>query len=331
MILPKNNQKSYGVLHTENYFSFTGFCKKVNSNEIQSVDIYLDNVLIDTILADKKLQNIEDIYDIEGFGFNYNLSEKYIGQKGLISFKNHESKENLQNSPYKLIDINHPNFNKYRFLHALSEPIDEEKIKDLYCPNSIGFLATKENLEDIEYVKYIQILLLKFPKVIIKTFYFDSKQREFINNTFKDTLNRFEFIIPINIYDIANNVEIILCNESKPFDKLVFNHNISIKCINILVIYIYLPHSKLYLSKYDQILKDTGHPLLKHPQKFNLDKDYIEKVNYSVTKIFTDKFNIDINNCTFVEDFYYYQFIKLGLEGKDIKKYHLEIFKEFYA
>ena len=43
MILPKANQKSYGVVHTENYFSFTGFCKKVNSDEIQKVDIYLDN------------------------------------------------------------------------------------------------------------------------------------------------------------------------------------------------------------------------------------------------------------------------------------------------
>ena len=53
MILPKANQKSYGVVHTENYFSFTGFCKKVNSDEIQTVDIYLDDVLIDiTVLND---------------------------------------------------------------------------------------------------------------------------------------------------------------------------------------------------------------------------------------------------------------------------------------
>jgi hypothetical protein len=110
MILPKNNQKSYGVLHTENYFSFIGFCKKVNSDEIQSVDIYLDDKLIDTILADKKLQKIEDIYDIEGFGFTYNLEEKYIGRKHKVSFKNTETKEELQNSPYTLINNSHERF-----------------------------------------------------------------------------------------------------------------------------------------------------------------------------------------------------------------------------
>ena len=53
MIVPSKNQKTYGVLHTENYFSFLGFCKKVNSDEIQKVDIYLDDVLIDiTVLND---------------------------------------------------------------------------------------------------------------------------------------------------------------------------------------------------------------------------------------------------------------------------------------
>ena len=73
MLVPKSNQKTYGVLHPKNYFSFIGFCKKVNSEEIQKVDIYLDDKLIDTISADKKLQKIEDIYDPMSF---YPCTEK---------------------------------------------------------------------------------------------------------------------------------------------------------------------------------------------------------------------------------------------------------------
>ena len=156
MILPKANQKSYGVVHTENYFSFTGFCKKVNSDEIQKVDIYLDNILIDTIFADKKLQKIEDIYDIEGFGFTYNLPEKYIGEKLVIYFKNHQTKEDLQNSPYGLIRENHPKFNEALFLNSLEQDSNKEEIREMYSANSIGFLATEENLNDTSFIEYIK-------------------------------------------------------------------------------------------------------------------------------------------------------------------------------
>ena len=103
----------------------------------------------------KKLQKIEDIYDIEGFGFTYNLPEKYIGEKLVIYFKNHQTKEDLQNSPYTLINKNNENFNEARFLYSLSQPIYEEKIKNIYCPNSIGFLATDINLNDQCFMNFI--------------------------------------------------------------------------------------------------------------------------------------------------------------------------------
>ena len=51
MTRPIQLDKTYGVLHTENYFSFLGFAKKVGSDEIQKIDIFLDDKLIDIILA----------------------------------------------------------------------------------------------------------------------------------------------------------------------------------------------------------------------------------------------------------------------------------------
>ena len=164
MIVPLKNAKTYGVLHTENYFSFLGFSKKVSSDEIQKIDVYLDNELIDIIISDKHLQKIEDIYDINGFGFTYNLPEKYIGENHIISFKNHETKEDLQNSPYTLIDKTNSKFNEYKFLNSLVS-IDTEEIKDIYCPNTIGFLATEINLNDQCFMDFIYNLKTRFPLV----------------------------------------------------------------------------------------------------------------------------------------------------------------------
>ena len=111
MISPIQTGKTYGVLHTESFFSFLGFAKKVGSDEIQKIDVFLDDKLIDTIEANEFIQKIDDMYDIENKAFTYNLPTQYIvGKRAIISFKNHHSGEELINSPYTLIDKNHEKF-----------------------------------------------------------------------------------------------------------------------------------------------------------------------------------------------------------------------------
>ncbi len=105
---------------------------------------------------------------------------QYIGKKAIISFKNHDSGEELLNSPYTLIDKNHEKFNEAKFLHSLSEPLSEE-LKNMYKPNCIGFLATKENLEDEEFVEYINELMDRFPDVEFKGFCFNDRQKKALN------------------------------------------------------------------------------------------------------------------------------------------------------
>src|SRR5574344_1520410 len=164
MISPIQLGKTYGVLHTESFFSFLGFEKKVGSNETQKIDVFLDDKLIDTIEANKFIQKIDDMYDVESKAFTYNLPIQYIGKKAIISFKNHDSEEELLNSPYTLIDKTHEKFNEAKFLQSLNEPLSDE-LKNMYKPNTIGFLATKENLEDEEFMGYIKELIERFPDV----------------------------------------------------------------------------------------------------------------------------------------------------------------------
>lgn len=216
MLVPFKNSKSYGVLHTENYFSFLGFCKKVNSDETQKVDIYLDDILIDTIIANKHLQKIEDIYDLEGFGFEYILPNKYIGQKSVISFKNHEIQENLQNSPYELINSNNYNFNEVNFIHSLSCTSHKEKIETSYYKNTVSFIAIKENIDNLHFVEYIHSLAKKFPILKFKIFYFNKEQKQDAEKTFEKIKNK-DFIIPKRIEDISTNSEIYIHNYLSDF------------------------------------------------------------------------------------------------------------------
>lgn len=220
MISPIQAGKTYGVLHTESFFSFLGFAKKVGSDEIQKIDVFLDDKLIDTIEANEFIQKIDDMYDVESKAFTYNLPIQYIGKKAIISFKNHDSGEELLNSPYTLIDKNHEKFNEAKFLHSLSEPLSEE-LRNMYKPNCVGFLATKENLEDEEFVGYINKIIKDFPEYDFKALYFDKNSIKEIKEKFQHSnLNLIELK---SAKDIFENLEIYLSNYQRTFKNVIEN------------------------------------------------------------------------------------------------------------
>lgn len=327
MILPKANQKSYGVLHTENYFSFTGFCKKVNSDEIQKVDIYLDDVLIDTILADKKLQKIEDIYDIEGFGFTYNLPTEFIGNKRSISFKNHQTKEDLQNSPYKLLDIAHPKFNEARFIYSLSGPIGEE-FRNMYIPNNIGFLATKENLEDEEFVEYINQIMNDFPEYDFKALYFDKNSIKEIKEKFKNT--NLELLELKEIKNIFENLEVYISNYEKTFRdpyEIGIVNMLRLKSNDIPVLSLSLNRAKnLTLYEFENQNKIYFQKLLDNLEYLGFDKHDLQKYNNNFNAINFNSsskkygININFNLNELIRKAYVYYHLKIGYKNHNYFK-----------
>lgn len=262
MTSPIQPNKTYGVLHTESFFSFLGFAKKVGSDEIQKIDVFLDDKLIDTIEANEFIQKIDDMYDVESKAFTYNLPVQYIGKKAIISFKNHDSGEELLNSPYTLIDKNHEKFNEAKFLHSLSEPLSEE-LRNMYKPNCVGFLATKENLEDEKFVQYIKELQKRFPMVEFKIFYFNNHQKKLAEEVFNDIIN-IQFIIPKNIYQINENCLIWLSRN----DSI----SLSIRKYVRYALFINFEAKNLSIKDYENKYKDSFKAFYSNPSKFE-EKD----------------------------------------------------------
>lgn len=336
MIVPSKNQKTYGVLHTENYFSFLGFCKKVNSDEIQKVDIYLDDVLIDTIIADKHLQKIEDIYELDGFGFNYDLPEEYVGQKSFISFKNHESQENLQNSPYVLIDKDNNKFNEAKFLYSLSQPSYEEKIKNIYCPNSIGFLATEENLEDEEFISCITQIMKDFSSYKFKILFINDDINTLLKEKFQ--VSDFESIKISSIYDICKNLEVYLSN----YERLEYSNQHEIQIIRDLrkfstdVITIGLSINMKNITVREHEFNNTNYfnKFFDNLEILDFTKKDIEKYGNTYYEMYfkkaSEKHGVDINfdlNEELPKAHIYWN-LKLGLNNHDFFKYSLDFAKK---
>lgn len=99
-----------------------------------------------------------------------------------------------------------------------------------YQKNSIGFFATTENLTNKSFVTYIKNLYTRFPQINFKIFYFFEYQKQQIEYSLKSIKNRSEIILPRNINDIANEVEIwmesynLTYNVKKMSDILLNNY-----------------------------------------------------------------------------------------------------------
>lgn len=326
----QRNAKIYGAVETETFITYTGFCKKIYDTEQQEIEVFIDDKKIDVVPANQKISNIEDTYEVfdtEGFCFTYKLPKEYIGKKHKLEFKTKYG-EQLVHSPFSTIDNSNEKYNEYCFLESLKEPIDEEKIKDLYCPNSIGFLAVKENLEDMEFMNYIEELMIRFPNTIFNGFTFSI-------NDYNLSFSRFpkiNFIIPLNIENILENIEVFIATSQN-----YTHYNTLIKKIayyNDLTHRIYFDKSWYTSNKTIKDLDDGEDPYHLYLEEYAYLDNEIKDANGNKAKLFFNKILQNAQQPLYllkendrVSDWYYIKRVDYVLEKDDVKKFLNKIFK----
>lgn len=325
MTRPIQLDKTYGVLHTENYFSFLGFAKKVGSDETQKIDVFLDNKLIDTIEANEFIQKIDDMYDVESKAFTYNLPEQYIGKK-TISFKNHDSGEELLNSPYTLIEKNHEKFNEAKFLHSLSEPLSEE-LKNMYKPNCIGFLATKENLEDEDFVEYINKIIKDFPEYDFKALYFDKNSIKEIKERFKNS--SLELLEIKDINDVFENLEVLISNYSRNKQEMILVNSIAKYSTELLPIGVNL-NSDLTIKEQSKNLNTYYKEFFENIELFGFTKEDLQEYKNGFSELFyvasAKKYGVEIDFDLNANVKYQLEYLlKIGLKNHQFFKYLINL------
>ncbi|WP_419766197.1 MAG: 6-hydroxymethylpterin diphosphokinase MptE-like protein [Arcobacter sp.] len=171
----------------------------------KSVELWLetyDNTINIKKIDDIILNNYENIYSSMFTQIEY---ESALNNK-------EESEEKILTDKFDLAkkikdDFILPNTKYFEFANSLKFNIDKDLLNEKYLKEHVGFFAIKENLQQ-EFVNKIVEICNKFPNVKFSVFYFDDETvKEFIN-IFGMVINRFKFIIPKNIYDIVDNIEV---------------------------------------------------------------------------------------------------------------------------
>lgn len=313
----QREEKIYGAIDTEDYFTFKGFCKKINSKEQHKVNVYIDGVLDSTLEANKHIKSIEstyDMYDTNGFCFEYEIDEKLIHEKHKIEFKT-EDDEQLLNSPVISLNSSFPEYNKILFMKSLYKEIDKNITSKSFKKDSLGFFATKENLKDINFINFIKETYNKFPQLSIKAFYFDNNADKEIKKIFKNELSRLTCILPLSIIDVTSNVSIWYSNST------VNNRNLH---VNIFEILFYRCENIFYTSynfnnfkkTIDQFNKENQkHHYLMDYEYFSFTKEEIINAENKLSKLVSNKWNFSEKKYNLVKD-YIIESIRTSLENK---------------
>ncbi|MDY0121326.1 MAG: DUF115 domain-containing protein [Sulfurimonas sp.] len=302
-------------------------------DSVQTIDIYCEDEKIDSFGCSDMKAEQGRVFDVDMRGILYDVPDAYQEKIDAICFKDAKTSEELPQAFVDVIRRDDEKYNELSFMKSLEEPIDEEKIRDLYCPNAIGFLATEENLEDEEFVGYINQIMNDFPKTHFKALVFN--QNSTINIKEKFNQESLEVVMLSNIIDIFNNLEVYLSNNDRnKFDTNILlwlrKHSLDVFCIGLslnqknIAIKTHELNNQNYFQKFFENIEYLGflqQDIEKYGNTFH--ETYFKKA----CDIYGVDMEIDMNET--ISKAHVYWTLKLGLSKHDFFRYALEFGRKF--
>lgn len=214
----QRDAKLYGAVESESYITFTGFCKRIYDTTQQSVDVFIDDQKVTTLIADQKLPDIEnkyEVFDTNGFCFTYTLPKEYIGQKHKLEFKTQEG-EQLLHSPTHTLDKFSPLYNQAMFIESLNQLTQYDVIKEGYTKNALSFIAIEENLNDEAFIEFVLEMCKLYKELTLNIVYFNEHQKNQATKLLSQVKNK-TFFNPSSVKELIKNSEIYLHNVVEEF------------------------------------------------------------------------------------------------------------------
>jgi hypothetical protein len=292
---------------------------------VHAIDVWLGNTKIDTITCKDMKAHNGRVFDVEMRGILYDVPDLYLEESSKIIFKKADTQEILPPDFIRVIERTDDSYNEYYFAQNISNPIDEEKIKVLCKQNNIGFLVTKENLEDQDFVKYIKVLLIKFPTLNFKAFYMTTRQKQILENIFSTDITKIECIKLLDIYDIPTRVKVFVCTNHTPFDSYLWE--ILRFYSNVVMVYHTALSREYTIGSVIDLYKARSHPVFTKPNFFGFEQSELIAKDYSLEKLFYEPFMGRISDDENLYDFLYFKLVSELLTNSELRKFYITFAK----
>jgi len=305
-IIVSANKKSdiYGALHINKDFSFVGFCKNINSDDILDINIYIDGKKIDTIKAEQKnIHKINLLYNISNHSFRYKLPLEYFDNSYEIIFKCGKKK-----FIHSLSKLDNDTINIMKFDRSLKN-FDSTNI-NIDNKNRLGFLITDEILEDEEFVDFINNITNSFGSIEINAFYLKEENIDLIKSSFSEQI---KFINISTVYELLSSISVFvfslkLLKKYKRYYGAIDN----LICNDFSSIYSHPINTEQYNKKFFEIAnhENVKNTVLSNLDLFDIKESSLEK--YDLREVIHNKKleGTKIDNFNYNKDMIMYDYIK---------------------
>lgn len=225
----------------------------------------------------------------------------------------------------------HDIYNNFRI--TLYDNVDKKKVESLYTKKSVGFFATQEYIGNESFIKYIKKLYEELPEVTFKAFYFTQEQKHEVEALFRSELSRFDFIIPSNIYDVLQEIEIFTGPDAAISSEMIKELTQYTKNIMVLVYPNTENEAQVQLNELGSIKKESiEYDLLIH---MGIEVESIEKLQFKyIITLWHDFFIANNIDYTFKHDIglgdFIIDIIELSLKYPSCKKHLVSGIYQFF-
>lgn len=273
------------VIASADHIVYRGWCKKVGSDEKQLVDVFIDEVHVDTVVADRFIPMFNYLHGDEKFGFEFIVPEQYFDEKEHnIQFRS-ESGQILENASMtfiqeeKELEIVRKN--------RLYIQMDDMNVYNEFLLNTnqnIGFFATEENFIDKEYLTYVLDIVAKYKEYPFKVFYFSDTSKELWRDILGN-LVKIEWTLADDIVKISNQIKIFLHNENSFFEKKL-SRFMTLHLTNIYIVYFNKNMKDLTVdSQGNKRLNRSAH-VFNNLEYFGFTEKEAEEADYNYLKLY---------------------------------------------
>lgn len=165
--------------------------------------------------------------------------------------------------------------------------VDVKKMKDLHCPNSVGFLATKDNMTDADYVSYLCRLMQQCQDLQFIAIGLNQSEYEQEYEVFKNVPN-LEYMVVDSVEEVGNKVSFWVQNSKNQLDAKVMEYLL----VQFEILYIYVDSNKLLLNlqEYESLYRDYfNKTFFGNQDYFHITENDIKQYSKSFYKLFYGK------------------------------------------
>jgi len=295
--------------------------------EVDAIDVILNGEKIDQIDCESMKAKNGMLFDVDMRGIVYDVPDIYQEKIDKIVFIDSKSSKVFPKAFVDVICRDDEQYNELSFLKSLEEPIDEEKMKGLYSKKTIGFLATKNNLEDEKFVEVVKKIATLY-KGNVKALYLDSISEERISQIFEGFPVSSHLVK--SIYDIASHISVYLQNlkDNVPYLAPIFErYSNQVYCLVF-----NSTNGDSTVASFNQQYKASGHPILTDPEYFGISANDITKNDSKLFQILENQIfeplPLEIDKMLY-KDYLFEHKLKYLIENDRYREYFIQYARKY--